>query len=355
MLRFLLSAVVLVSVGLLAPQRPGSDAPVDARWTVERVNAWYGAQPWLVGCNFIPSTAVNQLEMWQADTFDPATIDRELQWASGLGMNAVRVFLHDLAWEADAEGFKKRIETFLGIAQKRGIRTMFVLFDDCWNETPKIGRQPDPVRGVHNSGWLQSPGKSCVNAPESWPRLQRYVQDIVGTFASDRRILAWDVYNEPGNSGQDDRSLPLLKKVFEWARAAKPDQPLTAGIWCGRPALNEFQLAQSDFVSFHNYDGPDALRSQIEALQKHGRPVVCTEWLRRGNSEVAACLPVFKQAHVGCFNWGLVAGKTQTIYPWGAAKDSPEPKRWFHDLLRKDGTPFDAAEVASFRELTRAQ
>lgn len=334
---------------------PHASSTVVPRWTADRANAWYGPQPWIVGCNFIPSNAINQLEMWQQDTFDPATIDRELKWASELGMNSIRVFLHDLPWQADAEGFRRRIDAFLGIAARHGIRPMLVLFDDCWNESPKSGKQPDPVPGVHNSGWLQSPGKAVVNDASAWPRLERYVKGVIGAFAHDARVLAWDLYNEPGNSGQGAASLPLLKKAFEWARSVAPEQPLTAGVWFGDRTLNDFQLSESDIVTFHNYDGPEALVAQIGELRKLGRPVLCTEWLRRGHSEVATCLPVFKREHVGCFNWGLVAGKTQTIYPWGTPKGAPEPARWFHDLLRKDGTPFDAAEAAAFRDSTGAK
>jgi hypothetical protein len=52
-----------------------------SRWSEAAANAWYSKQPWLVGSNYIPSNAVNQLEMWQADTFDPARIDTKLGWA----------------------------------------------------------------------------------------------------------------------------------------------------------------------------------------------------------------------------------------------------------------------------------
>ena len=180
----LLCAAIAQALGNGAPQ-----AAAAQRWSEEQARAWYERQPWLVGCNFIPSTAINQLEMWQADTFDPETIDRELGWASQLGMNTVRVYLHDLAWEADPEGFKKRVDRFLTIAKKHGIRPLFVLFDDCWNENPKIGPQPAPLPSVHNSGWLQSPGKAVVNDPKSWGRLERYVKDVVGTFARDDRVL----------------------------------------------------------------------------------------------------------------------------------------------------------------------
>ena len=329
----------------------GRAAPMN-RWSEERAQAWYDEQPWLVGCNFIPSSAINQLEMWQADTFDPDTIYRELQWAHDLGMNTVRVYLHDLAWEADPNGFVVRIGEFLWIAETHGIRPAFVLFDDCWNDSPRIGKQPDPRPSVHNSGWVQSPGRAVVNDPVAWPRLERYVRSVIGPFSGDRRILFWDLYNEPGNSGQGIKSLPLLEKVFAWARAAQPAQPLTAGVWSASSALNDFQLSASDIITFHNYSPVDSLTAQIRDLKRLGRPVICTEWLRRGYSEVAACLPVFQRERVGCYNWGLVSGKTQTIFGWGTPEGTPEPARWFHDLLRKDGTPFDPTEADLFRDLT---
>jgi endo-1,4-beta-mannosidase len=202
----------------------------EIRWTAENANGWYQRQPWLVGCNFTPSTAINQLEMWQAATFDPDTIGRELGWAAGIGMNAVRVYLHDLVWQADAEGFKRRIDRYLALAARKGIQTLFVLFDDCWNMDPKLGKQPEPLPGVHNSGWMQSPGSKVVTDPGGWARLESYVKDVLAAFAADERILMWDLYNEPGNNGLGDRSLALLQAAFGWARAARPQQPLTAGV-----------------------------------------------------------------------------------------------------------------------------
>lgn len=354
-MRYVLLALMLGTT-LAVPGYPqevksGVDGGIN-RWSKEKANKWYDQQPWLVGCNFSPSTAINQLEMWQEDTFDAQTIDRELKWASDIGFNTVRVYLHDLAWEADASGFKKRIKEFLDIAERHNIKPMFVLFDDVWNPNPKIGKQPAPQPGVHNSGWVQSPGKAVVNDPKSWPRLERYVKDIIGTFADDKRVLFWDLYNEPGNSEQGSKSLPLLKKTFEWARESHPSQPITVGVWFGNKELNEFQLAASDIITFHNYNDANSLSDQIANLKEHGRPIICTEWLRREHSNVASHLPIFKKERVGCYNWGLVSGKTQTIYPWGSKKGAPEPKVWFHDLLRKDGTPFDPKEVALFKELT---
>lgn len=348
-----------------------------SRWTPERANRWAQEQPWLVGCNFIPSTASNQFEMWQLDTFDPETIGRELRWASEIGMNSVRVFLHDRVWEEDALGFKSRIETFLRLADAVGIRTMFVLFDDCWFP-PVAGPQPEPVSGVHNSRWAQSPGHDVTGDREEWPRLEAYVKDIVGSFARDQRICVWDLYNEPGNAILPlaslppfkaipralsklarhflfpSPSIPLLRASFEWGRSVDPDQPFTVGIWAPNPRLNRLQLDLSDVISFHHYMGQKSLKTRIETLKKrHKRPVFCTEWLARSvGSKVHTHLPVFQAEGVGCYCWGLVSGRTQTIHSWSDRPGSPEPVLWHHDLLRSDGSAFDTNEIEEFKRLT---
>jgi hypothetical protein len=334
---------------------------IPSRWSTEKANHWYARQPWLVGCNFIPSSAINQLEMWQAGTFDPVTIDRELGWAADIGFNTVRTFLHDLAWEADPSGFKQRISQFLDIASRHGIRPMLVIFDDCWNSDPKIGIQPAPKPGVHNSGWVQSPGVAIANLSSSaWGRLETYVKDIIGSFAHDERILLWDLYNEPGNSSNKEKSLPLAQAVFHWAREVNPSQPLTVGIWFDNEPLNEFQLAASDVITFHHYWEPEKLEREITKLKGYGRPVICTEWMARTcGSLVGTHLPVFARENVGCFNWGLVAGKTNTIYQWKELNSVQEPidlqvgpEVWFHDLFCADGTPYDRTEIEIFKKYT---
>jgi hypothetical protein len=315
------------------------------RWDRDQAFTWYQRQPWLVGCNYIPSTAINQLEMFQADTFDPLTIARELGWAAGIGYNTVRVYLHDLLWEQDANGFQSRIDKTLEIASGYGIRTVFVLFDDCWNANPALGKQPEPIPGVHNSGWVQSPGVKIVNNPSAWDRLEGYITGVVRAYGEDERVLMWDLYNEPGNSKQGAASLPLLQRAFAWARAANPSQPITAGLWFNQNELNEFQLCYSDVITFHNYYDAANLERQIEDLAAFDRPLICTEWMRRPISTIATHLQIFERHQVGCLHWGLAAGKTQTIYPWGSEEGSPEPEPWFHDLFYPDGTPYDPGEI----------
>jgi hypothetical protein len=320
-------------------------------WNRETAQSWYQKQPWLVGCNYIPSNAINQLEMWQAETFDIKTNRRELTWAASLGFNTVRVYLHDLVWQGDRDGFFKRIGQFLDICHSVSIRPIFVFFDDCWNRDPQPGPQPQPKPGVHNSGWVQSPGIKTIENPSSWGRLQEYVCDTLRVFGRDDRILMWDLYNEPGNKQQDEISLPLLRAVFDWAWSIRPDQPLTAGLWYGNAALNAFQLESSDVISFHNYEPLDNLEAQINRLKVYQRPLICTEYMARPRGSLFAThLPLFKRENVGCVNWGLVSGKTNTIFQWEKPlPDVAEPPLWFHDIFRQDGTPYDPAEIEAIK------
>ena len=323
------------------------------RWTAVKANEWYAKQPWLVGANFTPSTAINQLEFWQAESFDTTTIDKELGFAEGIGMNVMRVFLHYLVWQQDSAGFISRINTYLTISARHHIKTMFVLYDDCWNATASLGKQPGPKPGIHNSGWVQCPGKAIHNNPAQWGILESYTKGIVHAFALDKRILLWDLYNEPGNSDYNLQTLPLLTKVVEWARAAKPSQPLSIGIWYDNKQLTDFQLANSDVITYHNYDDTVKMLKQIKQLKAYGRPVICTEYMaRKNNSLFITHLPLLKREHVGAINWGLVSGKTNTIFPWGSKEGSPEPNPWFHDVFRADGSAFDKRETALIRTLS---
>jgi hypothetical protein len=323
-------------------------------WSAQKANEWYKQQGWLVGADFLPSTAINQLEMWQAETFDLKTIGKELGWASSIGMNVMRVYLHDLAWKSDPKGFTQRMNKFLSVAADHRIKILFCIFDDCWNPDAKIGKQPEPKPGVHNSGWVRCPNEAVHNDSTQWNYLEEYVKDILTTFKDDKRILMWDLYNEPANSGYGMSSLPLLKKIFKWAWDIRPSQPLTAGVWFMEfPVINKYQLENSDVITFHNYSDTVSMKQAIDSLQKRGRPVICTEYMARtNNSKFETHLPVLKRYNVGAINWGLVSGKSNTIFPWGSKEGSPEPNPWFHDIFRKDGTPYDTKEVELIKQLT---
>jgi hypothetical protein len=320
---------------------------VAGRWSASRAQDWYGKQPWLVGCNFVPSTAVNDVEMWQAETFDPKTMDRDLGWAHTLGFNTVRVFLNFVVWKADPGGLKKRFDQFLGIADRHHIKTMVVLLDDCFKQNPHVGKQDDPVPGVHNSQWVASPGEGMVKNPGDWAVLEQYVKDMVHAFAHDRRVVVWDLYNEPS------QSLALVEEVFRWAREVAPDQPLTSCVYGG--SCDPAKLADlSDIISFHNYSDLPEVKKMVDHLSAYHRPLLCTEWMRRPESRFETHLPYFKEQKIGAWNWGLVAGRTQTYFSWGSSVGAPEPDRWFHDILHADGAPFDRWEVRVIRGVTGA-
>jgi hypothetical protein len=367
----LLAVAILLS---LVPALWAQDLAVQQRWTEDKASAWYSAQPWPVGANFLPSNAINELEMWQPETFDPTTIDRELGWAEAIGMNTMRVFLHNLLWEQDPQGFQKRMDTFLSIAARHHIKPVFVLFDSCWDPYPKLGPQHPPIPGVHNSGWVQAPGISVLTDATQYPRLESYVKGVVGAFANDERILAWDVWNEPDNANdssygktepknKSDLVLQLLPQVFAWARSARPIQPLTSGVWRGdwtsvdkMPPMARVQIEQSDVISFHNYGWPEQFEKRIQELQQFHRPIICTEYMARGaGSLFDTVLPVAKKYHVGAINWGLVAGKSQTYLPWDSWQrpyvERP-PTIWFHDVFFPDGKPYRDREAEIIRNLT---
>ena len=371
-----------------------------APWSAGRADEWYARLPWLVGCNFVPSTASNQLEMFQAATFDPDTIDRELGWAGNIGMNTARIFLHNLLWQQDAAGFKTRLDRVLAIAASHGIRPVLVLFDSVWDPNPRLGPQQPPIPGVHNSRWVQAPGAAVLRDPSQYPALRSYVQDTVGTFARDSRVLFWDIWNEPdnanGNSYNDIQTLlpnkvalvtALLPQVFQWARSVSPAQPLSSAIWEGdwsRPsnfnATQAAQIANSDIVTFHNYGFVEDFQQRITWLQQLGRPVICSEYMARdAGSLFDTVLPAAKAANVGAINWGCVSGKTQTILPWDSWQHpyttaqalggtdfdvliepnqrwpltytSEDPIVWHHDIFHPDGTPYRTYETDLIRRL----
>ena len=353
------------------------------RWAPEKAKTWYAKQPFLVGANFIPSNAINQLEMFQAETFDPITIDKELGWAAAIGMNTMRIFLHDLLYLQDPEGFKKRLDKVLSICAKHKIRPMLVLFDSCWYPFPKVGTQQAPTPGIHNSFWVQSPGADALTDVSQYPRLEAYVKGIVGAFKNDNRILMWDMWNEPdnlnGNSwGEKGKNLEpanknaiitrLLPEVFKWARSTSPSQPLTSGVWqwwnsdswkeeSKWSAMDKVQLENSDIISFHHYGEPKDFEKIILNLQKLGRPLVCTEYMARGvNSLFSNTLPIAKQYKVAAFNWGLVVGKTQTNLPWDSWQkpytNGNEAKIWFHEVFNNDGSPYKTEEIEAIKQAT---
>jgi hypothetical protein len=371
-IQFLRAVTFTCSIAILL----SSPARAQTRWPVDQANAWYNQQPWLVGCNYIPANAINELEMWQADTFDPKRIDTELGWAEHLGMTTLRVFLHDLLWTQDTAGFKKRIDQFLSICATHKIRPIFVLFDSVWDPNPVLGPQRAPKPGIHNSGWVQSPGAAGLQDEKNYSRLRDYVKGMVEAYGHDPRVLCWDIWNEPDNFNENNYAEPrnkialvekLLPLAFAWAREAHPVQPLTSGVWKleyanfkGLSAVEKIQLENSDIVSFHNYSDSANFRKEINFLAQYRRPLLCTEYLARSyHSTFASILPLGKANHVGMINWGFVVGKTQTNLPWDSWQspyiNGREPSLWHHEIFYPDGRPYQKEEVNLIRSLTGAK
>lgn len=357
------------------------------QWSEEKATKWYAQFDWVTGTNFGPSNAINQLEMWQEESFDLETIDRELKWSAELGFNMHRVFLHNLVWQRNSEKYLERIDRFLDVADKYDMKIMFILFDDVWDPFPVMGKQREPVKGRHNSGWVQAPGREYLEDPSKDPILEGYVKGILSHYKNDNRVAIWDLYNEPANpntnsygetseyktelgpSKKDEHTLRLVTKTFQWAREVNPSQPLTMGIWRGDvskwdtpsqlPAVDRVMMEQSDVITFHTYDNNiKDVQYKIDQLKKYNRPIICTEYMARTNNNLFQdVMPLFKKENVGAINWGFVSGKTNTIYPWETWEKAydQEPEIWFHDILRKDGTPYSEEEVQLIKKLTGIQ
>lgn len=353
-----------------------------SRWTTEQINEWYQSKPWLVGPNFLPSTAVNWNELWMRETFDFPTIEKELSLAHQYGLNTLRTNLPFIVWMFDRDGLIERIDQFLAVCAKNKIYPMLTLMDDCGfsGDHPSIGLQKQPKEGVHNSQGAASPGRNIVTCKSYWHWVEKYIKDVVSTFANDDRVLIWDVYNEPTNDGifgpnaqflhydgpLYECAYELCKQAHDWVRQCDPIQPITFGAWFKMKTYNNYDLKLfdstidqlcfelSDIISFHAYSPANVIEESLEFLKQFNRPILCTEWLaRHAQSTVAEILPIFQKNRVGCYNWGLVNGKTQTHLPWPIImQDNPDyAKQWFHDLFKNDGTPYSQEEMDLFKKL----
>tara|TARA_B100001564_G_scaffold350805_1_gene355773 strand:- start:462 stop:1604 length:1143 start_codon:yes stop_codon:yes gene_type:complete len=371
-----LTLAVIILIFIQCQQTPKS--VLDFRWTEERAWQWHNENGWMVGTNFNPSTSINQLEFWQEDTYDQETIERELEWSAELGMNMHRVYLHNLLWDQDSIGFLKRVDTYLEISESKGIKTLLVLLDDVWHPIPKLGNQPEPIPFVHNSGWVQAPGSKILGDSSRHNELKNYIKGVITHFSDDKRVMGWDLYNEPDNVSPDDPkypergpevkekhiySLSLLKKTFRWAREVNPSQPLTVGLWKdpvtwrnidSLSAIDRFAISNSDVISFHAYGSLEETMKKIEDLEQFNRPLLCTEYLARGEQNTfQVILPLFKEKEVAAVNWGFVAGKTNTAFPWSSwqVKFDSLPKIWHHDIYLPDKTPYDQKEIDFLKEM----
>ena len=359
---------------------------MEKRWSIEKINEWYEKQPWLRGCNFMGSDCANRIDQWQSLGFEERliTADRELALAAETGMNTIRIILEYIVWRDEHDGFMERFERYLATAARHGISCMVVFGNDCmppktegWRPL-QLGEQPCDW-GYHGGrknsqhGTFNIPGYHLLDEPEEAERHYQWVREIITRYKDDPRIIVWDLFNEPGNSNRGSMSLPHMKKFFEIAREIDPIQPLTVGIWAFpepmtsvvnlRESLSEIQkyaLDNSDLITYHCYGSLERNVAIIKALKKYGRPIVNTEWLARplGNN-VEEMYPLFYSNDIGCYMWGLVAGKYQTYEPWNGIWDRYEKDpnlnwdftKWFHDLYRPALRPYNPKEIELMKRI----
>lgn len=371
------SAIVVLALSAMVACG-GEDKQVEVkneigiRWTEKKAQEWGAKQPWIVGANFNPSDASNQLDFWQAETWNPELIDKELGWAANIGMNTMRVYLHYFPFRDDKDAFLKRMDQFLDISAKHNIKPMFIFFDDVWNPNPVAGKQPEPKAHLHNANWMQSPGKDILWNPERHDELKSYVQTILTRYKNDDRVLLWDLYNEPQNTndnayhengkGKEKFSMILLKKVFAWAREVNPSQPISSAPWRddwtkeeNMTEFHKFMFDNSDIITYHNYADITEFKKVSEPLKRYNRPMICTEYMARGNNSLFQThLPYMAENNIGAINWGLVAGRSQTIYAWDSWEKeyTAEPELWFHDIFRQDGSVYSQEEVDLIKKLS---
>jgi hypothetical protein len=334
---------------------------------------WYARQPWIIGANYIQSNTVNQIEMWQPETFDGDRVDLELGWAESLGINTLRVFLHEMLWEHESGALQSRMRKLLSIAEKHKMKVIFVLFDSSGDPYPELGHQRQPKPGVRNSLWVQSPGAKALSDPKQVEKILSYAKDVVAVFNIDRRILAWDVWNEPDNTNENSyqrSELPnkveavraLLPRVFQYVRAGEPEQPVTSGLWRGDwsstaslSPIEKIQVELSDFISFQNYDGPQEFEKRVRWLQAFQRPVVCTGFLARNQgSSIEAILPIALKYDVGALVGDLVQGKTQMWLPldsWQNPYTDHQPTVWSQDLFQSTGPLYQKQDADVIRQM----
>ncbi|MGQ8334950.1 glycoside hydrolase family 2 TIM barrel-domain containing protein [Sunxiuqinia sp. A32] len=349
MKRYLVLIILLsVNLSLLAQNQ---------RWSIEKAKEWQTQNKWFCGMNYIPSNAINYTAMWDKTSFSPDLIEKEMKLAESIGLNCARVVLQYAVYEDDPKYFIKTFDKFLSICNKHGVKVMPCFFDDCTfgtNTDTKIGVQPEPLEGWYAWAWSPSPGYTMVVDEREHKKLEVYVKDMLNHFKNDERILLWDLYNEPTNTTMPERSMPLLKKVFAWAKEMDPLQPISVGMWNGNSELNDLIVANSDVITFHCYAPKDQTEEVMKEKLTYNRPVICTEWMNRvAKSKVEDILPLFYEYNVGSMVWGLVNGKTQTHLSWGHRPENlPYTGEWQHDLFTGEFVPYKASEIKLIKTLT---
>ena len=345
------------------------------QWTEQEIAEWYKSQPWLRGTNFLPSDCVNRLDMWQSIGREEhlKTAETELKLSKETGFNTVRLWCNFDVYYKEPEEFMQTLESYITLCAKYDQSVMLVL---AYEEdlphgdkfVPKeLGAQKEYFnhfnRDYAEQDRLAKAGayKHYTEYPEIKPIFMEMVERVVKKYREDKRVLAWNVENEPG-IGIGDRAVPLLEELFALVRSLDPVQPLAADIWRGVKEDGTFNsLAEtkayelSDFISFHSYSKYEWFLTGLYTLKKYyNRPIIVTEWLNRCNhNTVEEIYPLMLIENVGCYCWGFVQGRTYTTEPWNGFWSEVEKNpdvdfdftKWQHELYRKNFHPYDPKEI----------
>ncbi len=353
-----------------------------ARWSKEKAWNWYNSLPWIRGCNFMGSDCANRIDQWQEYGFEEklATAEKEFALMESIGYNSIRIIIEYEVWAEQHSGFMKRLDRYLDAADRHGITAMIVLSNECSVRTstyvpPVFGEQFWEL-GYHGGKdfktWYKHGSDERYNLlddPEVAPRYYEMVRELITRYKDDKRVLVWNLMNEPGN-GRGSKSLPHLKRFFEIGREIDPIQPLCADVWRGMnegratTEIEQFALEESDVISYHSYASYMDNVLILNQLKAYDRPIFNTEWLCRPNGNtIDLMLPLFFLENVGCYQWGFVAGKYQTYEPsqgiWKKYEEqgyeavkSFDFTKWQHDLYRPGGRfPYDPSEIEIIKKL----
>lgn len=375
-------ALSLLAVGAASGERTGP-------WTKEKAWEWYGRQPWMRGCNYLPASAANYADMWQELGCEERfkEMDAEFALAEDTGFNVMRLIIAEQGfgiWLAEHDGFMARLERWLQMLDKHKMRAIILLGNDC-SRPKEIWKMPKP--GLQHFDWGYHGGRkqtqhgsfpnaigyTVLDDPELNPKFYAMCEEVVTKYRDDKRIAFWNLWNEPGNNNRGPLTMVNMRKLFELCWKIDPSQPLAADVWAqgygmglpaglkpdkrrdDREAVQKLAGDLSDIISYHSYSPYEVQVRLIRNLRKHyGRPLVNTEWLARVvGCNVADCYPLFYLEKIGAVNWGFVAGKYQTYEPYepmwktienGGGRDWDMTK-WYHDLYRPSHHPYDPKEI----------
>jgi hypothetical protein len=353
---------------------------MNRKWTEKEIWEWYNARPWITGCNYIPSVAINGIEFWQEYRHGEIfrEVGKEISLAASIGFNSFRLVFPFVIWQHNREIFFRHIDEFFDLCSHHNITVMPVLFGDCCVPKNKykpghLGPQPEPIPGYFGGSVLtpfdgtSEIGWNPTDESEMKPIMEEYIRSLAKKYGKDNRIIIWNIWNEAGNSNRETRSQKDIENIFTWFREEDVDQPLTADIWCGgidnpdgylsKPGIyteiEKYVANLSDIITFHYYGDYIHTRKFIEILRGYGRPIINDEWLHRPmRSLIQTHLPLFKRENVGSYMFGFVNGKTQHNFVWEFLKNRKDMDvdLWMHDIFYDNFLPYDEEEIRVIKE-----